>query len=352
MRPKIIFIDTFYGDVLASVPEKQGSYKERSQVLADLIFGTSDFYSSAFNKYGWDASDIIANDFYGRQLWNRENCVGGLSNRESVYNQIMRENPDVVYFQDLSFFDAEYLQKLRSKRIKVVGQHSCPWVGNDQVRNYDFLYTSFPHYLDRFAKLKVEHDFLQIGFGGDKVLDKLPEEGKRPLDVSFVGGIGNHWNAGNALLETVARRVDEFQWWGYGRELLPDCLLRRIWQGSAWGFEMYRIYLRSKIVINRHGEVAEGYTNNMRCFEATGCGALLMTEASKNIDFYFEPGEECVTYEDADDLVEKIRFYLMNDKERERIALAGKLKTLESHTYQKILQGPAKTLAWIAGKEL
>jgi hypothetical protein len=43
---------------------------------------------------------------------------------------------------------------------------------------------------------------------------------------------------------------------------------------------MYRVLARSGIVVNRLGPVAEGAANNMRLFEATGAGALLLTEAA------------------------------------------------------------------------
>ena len=56
---------------------------------------------------------------------------------------------------------------------------------------------------------------------------------------------------------------------------------------------MYKVYGRSKIVINRHGEVAQGFANNMRMFEATGMGALLMTGQSPNLSDFFSE-KECV----------------------------------------------------------
>jgi len=90
----------------------------------------------------------------------------------------------------------------------------------------------------------------------------------------------------------------------------------------------------------------------MRCFEATGCGAMLITEKSKNIEYYFEPDKECVTYIDEEELIEKIRYYQSHDDEREKIARAGHRRTMADHTYGKILERPARSLAWIVGKEL
>ena len=38
-------------------------------------------------------------------------------------------------------------------------------------------------------------------------------------------------------------------------------------------------------------------------------------------------------YNSLDELVEKIKYYLKNDREREKIALAGQKRTLKDHTF-------------------
>ena len=76
--------------------------------------------------------------------------------------------------------------------------------------------------------------------------------------------------------------------------------------------------------LNRHiGVEAEGYANNMRLYEATGVGSLLLTDDGSNLAELFEPGREVVTYAGADDLVEKARHYLAHEDERRAIAGAG-----------------------------
>ena len=74
---------------------------------------------------------------------------------------------------------------------------------------------------------------------------------------------------------------------------------------------MYRVLSRSKIALNRHSDVAEDYANNMRLYESTGVGALLITDAKRNLTDLFEPDEEVVTYSSEDELVEKIHHYLV-----------------------------------------
>ena len=60
---------------------------------------------------------------------------------------------------------------------------------------------------------------------------------------------------------------------------------------------MYRVLAQSRIAVNRHGDFAGGYAANMRMFEATGVGALLMTESAANLPDFFEPGREVVAYD-------------------------------------------------------
>jgi spore maturation protein CgeB len=101
---------------------------------------------------------------------------------------------------------------------------------------------------------------------------------------------------------------------------------------------MYRVLARAGIAINRHIAAAEGYANNMRLFEATGVGAMLLTEQAPNLDRLFEPGREVVAYDGVDDLIDKLRHYLADADARRAIARAGQERTLAEHGYQARMQ--------------
>jgi spore maturation protein CgeB len=98
---------------------------------------------------------------------------------------------------------------------------------------------------------------------------------------------------------------------------------------------MYEVLARSKVVLNRHIDVAEGYANNMRLYEATGAGALLLTDAKSNLAELFDPGSEIVTYQDADDLVATLAQLAADRDRRIAIAAAGQRRTLRDHTYRQ-----------------
>jgi hypothetical protein len=101
---------------------------------------------------------------------------------------------------------------------------------------------------------------------------------------------------------------------------------------QVFGSEMLRVLASSKITFHRRADSVDGCAGAMRLFEATGMGAMLLTDEDSDIDLLFEPGIEVVTYSSYEDCVEKIRYYLEHDSERERIALKGQERTFNYHS--------------------
>jgi spore maturation protein CgeB len=72
----------------------------------------------------------------------------------------------------------------------------------------------------------------------------------------------------------------------------------------------------------------------LRDFEAPMSGAFYLLEHSDEIEDFFVPDEEIVCFGDGDELVEKARYYLGHDDERERVRRAGRERALRDHTWQ------------------
>ena len=107
---------------------------------------------------------------------------------------------------------------------------------------------------------------------------------------------------------------------------------------SLWGYDMYRQLRRSKIALNIHIDMAEQYAANMRLYEATGVGTLLLTDWKTNLHELFEIGKEVVAYRSTEECVELVQHYLAHDAEREAIAKAGQQRTLSEHSYYHRMQ--------------
>lgn len=306
----------------------------------ERAFGTADFYSSNLRALGHEAQDVIINATPLQRQWAHENARKLPSSRfrdpkswqlAVVAEQIKQAHPDVLYIQNVNFFDATYLESLRQYFGRLVGQTGYAIDWNFDFGPYDLMLSCFPHYVKRFRAMGKSSDYLAIGFGA-QVLDKLPKVA-RDLDVTFVGAFRSHDDLGMAVLEQVARRLP-VAYWGYGVESMPaESPIRRCYQGNAWGLDMYRLLARSKVTLNRHGNVSQGYANNMRLFEGTGVGACLVTDMKSNLSKLFEIDREVVAYENPADCLEKVKYLLDHDDERAAIALAGQQRTLREHTY-------------------
>lgn len=71
----------------------------------------------------------------------------------------------------------------------------------------------------------------------------------------------------------------------------------------------------------------------LRGIDIMGAGGFLMSNYQEDYFDYFIPGTDCILFESHDDLVNKCRYYLTHEKEREQIAANGYGKICESHTY-------------------
>ena len=364
----MLILDIYYEDFLARHYAERPAlarrpYDEQLAVLMDRSMGTADAYSRGFRAAGHEADEIVVNCLPLQLAWARENGLGryrlrragthlpslpGLVARHSLLHaiamaQIEAFAPDVLYCQDIWFLRRDEVERVRRRGTLVAAQCGSQPPPGDRIEGYDFVATSFPHFVERLRARGVDTEYLPLAFD-ERVLERLradgcparPGEG-RDVAVSFVGGIHppEVHRGGTELLERLAVDLD-LQLWGYVRDSLrPDSPIVSRHHGPVWGLDMYRTLARSQVTVNRHGDIAETYANNMRLFEATGVGTLVLTEAADNLPDLFEPGRELVAYDGPDDLVEKARHYLANRDELARIAAAGQAVTLERHTYER-----------------
>lgn len=362
---KIVIVDTYYPAFLARFYAQQNGlaandYSIQLQALIEACFGTSDFYSHHLNALGCEAQDLIVNCLPLQQSWAKVNNVPlsklalkvphrlfrvpvigkfladlpGLM--DVAVAQIKAAKPDVLYCQDLSFFPAEVLRQLKQYVRLVVGQIACPLPPESFLKGYDLILTSFPHFVPRLRALGVASEFFRIGFD-ERVLSKLGDVGK-DIGFSFVGGISRHHGGAIPLLEYLTEQTD-MRVFGYGADSLSSTSPIRLRHGGeVWGMDMYRALTRSHITLNRHINVAENNANNMRLYEATGVGAMLLTDRKDNLHELFQIGKEVVAYSSKEEAAELVRHYLDHPQEAEMIAKAGQARTLSEHTYAKRMQ--------------
>lgn len=104
---------------------------------------------------------------------------------------------------------------------------------------------------------------------------------------------------------------------------------------------MVALYSRSQISLgfSTCGDTDKGGGKilqvRLRDMEAPMCGAFYLVERFDELAEFFEYGREIEGYSDEAELVDKVRFYLRHDRERETIRAAGHRRALAEHTWQR-----------------
>ena len=166
-------------------------------------------------------------------------------------------------------------------------------------------------------------------------------------------GIGATWLplACDPVLHQQQSVAKEFDWCFVGNLFGGDRtdLVNRLkaefpnsYVGRQYFLEMARIYSQSRLVFNR--SVLNDV--NMRVFEGLASGSLLLTNAldANGQAELFEGGVHLATYASADELLDKARYYLMHQAEREQIAATGRAAVLSGHTYRHRMETILKAI--------
>ena len=245
--------------------------------------------------------------------------------------QVRDYRPDVILNQSVSEVGSHILEQMRPHVKLIVGQIASPLPDDEDYRAYDLMISSLPNFVDTFRKLGIPAELNRLGFDR-RVLD-IVKVSAPDTEVSFVGSLSPAHPVRARLVEWLAGQT-RLDIWGNGLDQFPaDAAINRHYHGEVWGTDMFTALARSKITVNNHIGIAGNFANNMRLYEATGMGCLLLNDRKSNIADMFEPGREIVCYDSPEECLDLIRYYGKNASERERIAAAGQQRTLSEHTY-------------------
>jgi len=110
------------------------------------------------------------------------------------------------------------------------------------------------------------------------------------------------------------------------------------------GFEdRVRLYQRSKIGFNIHWN--EYGLGNQRLFHLPANGVMQICDCPQLLDRVFRPGEEIVGFRRFDELIDKLRYYLVHDEERNSIALNSFRRTMGEYRFSQVTRMAGSLIA-------
>ncbi len=288
--------------------------------------------------------------------------------RESMnarLRDLVRENqPQVCYF--VLFTDEIAKETIRWISDKS-GAVTLNWFGDDHWRFESFSKRWAPlfhwvvttdsisasKYVDLGCKKVIESQWAFNHF------EEQPVDVGPDLDVTFVGQVHSDRLE---IIQYLRRAGIPVDCWGKGwengrmtrNEMLKLFLRSRVNLNFTEGLPTFGWKPLAKIALNRRADDSlrlnslpemVSYASVLfrkkrkqikgRNFEIPGVGGFLLTGNAEGLERYYVPGKEIGVFENPDGLIDKIRYYLEHDSEREAVRRAGHERTLRDHTYEK-----------------
>ena len=258
--------------------------------------------------------------------------------------------PDVVLVLDGIHFDPAQADAVRALGIRI-----AIWFTDDPyytdltaslALHYDDVFTLERRCIEFYRQAgcpRVHHLPLGVYPEHYRPRNALPDKRK---EISFVGSA--YWNrvaVFDQITPYLAKRDTHISgiWWDRlpGYQQLAARIALNKWMEPA---ETAETYSGAAIVINLHRAPDDSTFNsnsrgigavspNPRTFEIAACATLQLTDIREEIAAYYTPGAEIETYASAEELVEKLDYYLSHEEERRAIAQRALLRTMREHTY-------------------
>lgn len=342
---KIVLLADYYQAYLAAFHARGlpagSTFAEHERALFEDYFGAFISYRNWFRAIGHECELIVPNCYALQQKWLDERGLrlraGSAAKHEVVLRQLAELRPDVLFVS--SMFDYYGAFFLKASRLvgRIVTWIACPHPSTLDFSNVSCVISSVPAFVEQFRRKGLRSERLAAAF--DEELARRVAGVDDDVEVSFIGGLhgGSHGFRVASLRRLLAEGLP-VKVWGYGLSPVQRLLrtpLARAYQGEAWGLEMYRTLARSRITLNFHIDVAKraSFVGNMRMYEATGCGALLLTDSAPGVETLFRPGTEIETFGSQGELEEKLRHHLAHPAEAEALARRGQAACLARHGY-------------------
>lgn len=283
----------------------------------------------------------------------------GLLQMYSELKQLIKDSYADILLVDNAFpYHPEFLKKLPI--YKVLRTTDGPVTAYDRdfayLHAYDHVLYHSPAYSEDMGMAeKLQYcgakkiDFWPLG-AFDTFCDTTKTETnilikKRDIDVIYIGSMALNKMP---LLAFIKKSLGKnMQLYGLTN------LKRNVYFNLKFGFpgwvrelefENYvPLYQRTKIGINTHfrGKFSVG---NYRLFDLPANGIMQISDGGDYLNEFFKVGEEIETYDTKEELIDKIKYYLQNDKARERIALAGFKRVMHDHRMNSRLHELSKIL--------
>jgi hypothetical protein len=314
------------------------TFHERKNAFLEDRYGACHFLQPILSQ---DASAFFTNgdDEALQRFWAIEQGLPSETTLEAILlAQIEHHGAEVFYNMDPMRYGSDFVRKLPGCVKKTVAWRAAPSPGAD-FSAYDLVVCNFPGIIEGYRQRGWHAAYFAPAH--DPEMDTYASNTDRPVDVLFVGGYSRHHRTRALVLEAVAKLRNQINVMfcldrsrltrlaesplGY---VLPLSSHRRpldiraVSAAPVFGRELYATLSKAKIVLNGAVDMAGPDRGNMRCFEAMGCGALMVSDQG-NYPAGMDDGKSMLLYGGAEEARRSIERALVDYASARAIAMNG-----------------------------
>lgn len=350
----------FFKNIYSKINEND-TYEKILKNIFEEKYSVSNNISEELSKKNYECTEIIYNIKILQEKWLKQ--YGNLNADEDIiFQQIKFYNPEVLFIGDVNLLSKKFINKVKSiSKIKLIlCFHCAPFSKKnlDNLKLVDAIITCTEGYRKKIINLINNDAFLmQHAF---KNIFEINFYEERHIDVSFLGSLflSNKLHVGRVdiiynliknykksyvainfskfflldFLMFIVNSIIKFKFLKNFSKFYKIIFIFLFSKKPVFGKEMFKVLKNSKILINKHIEDTE-YAGNMRLFEGTGLGCLLITDYKRDLEKLFDIENEIILYNNHNQLFEKINYYLKDSKNRLKISKNGYKKTRSVHNY-------------------
>ena len=280
----------------------------------------------------------------------------------SVINAAREFRPDLVWAEKQEFLRAETLNALHKLGARLVHFTPDPYFTLSWKRTrtmdaalplFDLLVYCKSYERQAYEAVAKPVAYMPLGFCDEIHRPRPSNDPRWSCAVGFLGG----WEPRRErLLHAIAATGADVKIWGGYWDFLRDgrwtprrhLILRQLARGDAYRFhrdeQLARAYQGGEVYASDYARALTGARiglgflrqvcpdqHTTRTFEIPACGSMLLADRTDEHQEFFEEGKEAEFFGSADELVEKVKFYLHYDAARERIAEGGHRRSISGH---------------------
>ena len=247
--------------------------------------------------------------YYGEEEMNR-----------MFMEKIEKEKPDYLLIWIVNeIVHLNTLKKIRERfpKIKIIAFYGDDDTQFEDVSRYVSLFCDYnlvfqKEYIDKYEQEGIQNVFFTCG--GDVKMFK-PEKLKKIYDVVFIGTPKKDYRYD--LIKFIKEKGVNLKLFGFGWNNYPE--FSDIYGGPLGNKDLIKVYNQSKInLCFSRNDLGKPHMKG-RIFKIAACKSFVLMENSPIYASLFNKNE-LVMFNDKNDLIKKINYYLKNEKERERIA--------------------------------